>query len=148
MKLDDALHGVSRLAFDTAPIIYFVEANPTYDRLASNIFNRVAAGELEGWTSVINLSEVLVQPFVSGRSDLQAAYRELLLKSSNFHTLPINATVAENSARMRAAYGLRLPDAIQVAFALDTGCQAMVCNDRPMGRVTELSVLILDDLEL
>lgn len=148
MKLDDALHGVSRLAFDTAPIIYFVEANPAYDKLVSHIFNRVAAGELEGWTSVISLSEVLVQPFVSGRNDLQAAYRELLLKSSNFHTLPINATVAEHAARMRAAYGLRLPDAIQIAFALDTGCQAIVCNDHLMRRVTELSVLILDDLEL
>src|SRR6267142_4784168 len=129
MKVDDALQGVSRLAFDTSPIIYFVEANPTYDKLVSNIFNRVATGSLEGWTSVISLSEVLVQPIVSGRKDLQQAYRDLLLKSSNFHTVPISAKVAENAARMRAAYGLRLPDAIQIAFAIDVGCQAIVCND-------------------
>src|SRR5712692_4318802 len=148
MKIDEALQGVSRLAFDTAPIIYFVEANLAYDKLVSNIFNRVAAGEIEGWTSVISLSEVLVQPFVSGREDLQKAYRELLLKSSNFHTLPINATVAEHAARMRAAYRLRLPDAIQIAFALEVGCQALVCNDHSMRRVSELPVLILDDLEL
>jgi predicted nucleic acid-binding protein len=108
----------------------------------------VAAGELEGWTSVISLSEVLVQPILSGRNDLQKAYRELLLNSSGFHTLPINATVAENAARMRAAYGLRLPDAIQIALALDVGCQAFVCNDHSLRRVTELSVVILDDLEL
>jgi hypothetical protein len=50
MKLDDALKGVSRLAFDTTPIIYFIEANPTYDTLVSNIFNRVNDGEIEGWT--------------------------------------------------------------------------------------------------
>jgi predicted nucleic acid-binding protein len=148
MKLDDALQGVSRLAFDTSPIIYFVEANPAYDKLVSNIFNRVAAGSLEGWTSVISLSEVLVQPIMSGRSDLQIAYRELLLKSSNFHTVPINATVAETAARIRAVYGLRLPDAIQFAFALAVGCQAIVCNDHSLRRVTELSVLVLDDLEL
>jgi len=48
MKLDDALKGVSRLAFDTSPIIYFVEANPDYDKLVSNIFNRAAAGDIEG----------------------------------------------------------------------------------------------------
>jgi predicted nucleic acid-binding protein len=148
MKLDDALQGISRLAFDTSPIIYFVEANPAYDKVVSNIFNRVAAGELEGWTSVISLSEVLVQPILSGRNDLQKAYRELLLNSSSFHTLPINATVAENAARIRATYGLRLPDAIQIAFALEVGCQAIVCNDNSMRRVHELSVLILDDLEL
>ena len=35
MKLDDALQGVSSLAFDTAPIIYFVEANPSYDKLSA-----------------------------------------------------------------------------------------------------------------
>src|SRR5258705_11008948 len=109
MKIDDALQGVSRLAFDTAPIIYFVEANPTYDSLVSNIFKRVAAGEIEGWTSVISLSEVLVQPIAAGRNDLQQSYRDLLLNSSNFRTLPISATIAENAARLRAAYGLRLP---------------------------------------
>jgi predicted nucleic acid-binding protein len=147
MKLDDALQGVTRLAFDTAPIIYFVEANPAYDDLVSNVFNRVAAGLLEGWTSVISLGEVLVQPIVSGRTDLQHTYRELLLKSSNFHTGSINAAIAENAAHMRAAYGLRLPDAIQIAFAIDVGCKAIVCNDHSMRRVTELSVSILDDLE-
>ena len=74
MKLDDALNGVSRLAFDTAPIIYFVEANPAYDHLVSAIFNRVAAGEIEGWTSVVSLSEVLVRPIASNRTDLQQSY--------------------------------------------------------------------------
>ena len=101
MKLDDALQGVSRLAFDTAPIIYFVEANSTYDKLVTNIFNRVAAGELEGWTSVISLSEVLVQPIHSNRKDLQKQYRELLLNSTNFHMLPITADVSERRAVSR-----------------------------------------------
>jgi predicted nucleic acid-binding protein len=148
MKVEEALGGVSHVAFDTAPIIYFIEANPTYDKLVSKIFNLVAAGEVSGWTSVISLSEVLVQPLISGRDDLHQAYRELLLNSSNFHTLPVNANVAENAARMRAKYGLRLPDAIQIAFALDIGCQAIICNDHSMRRVNDLRVLILDDLEL
>jgi predicted nucleic acid-binding protein len=129
MKVDLALQGVTRLAFDTAPIIYFVEANPAYDKVVSNIFNRVNAGSLDGWTSVISLSEVSVQPIVSGRTDLQKAYRDLHLKSSNFHTVPINAAVAGEAVRVRARYGLRLPDAIQIAFAPDTGCQAIICND-------------------
>ena len=148
MKVDEALRGVSNLAFDTAPIIYFVEANPAYDELVSDIFNRVATGVMNGWTSVISLTEVLVQPISSGRNDLQEAYRELLLNSINFHTVPVNTNVAEHAARIRATYGLRLPDAIQIAFALDSGCQAIVCNDRSMRRVTELRVLVLDDLEL
>lgn len=148
MKIEEALRGVSRLAFDTAPIIYFVEANPTYDALVSNIFNRIALGEIEGRTSVISLGEVLVKPILAKRNDLQDAYKELLLKSSNFQTLPIDAAVAESAARLRAAYSLRLPDALQIAFALESGCQAIVCNDRSMLRVSELPVLVLDNLQL
>src|SRR5882672_5600933 len=71
MKVDEALHDVSNLAFDTAPIIYFVEANPAYDELVSDIFNRVATGVINGWTSVISLIEVLVQPIISRRNDLR-----------------------------------------------------------------------------
>ncbi len=84
MKLDDALKGVSRLAFDTTPIIYFIEANPTYDNLVSNLFSRVAAGEIEGWTSVISLSEVLVQPIVSGRNDLQQSTESFSSEAPTF----------------------------------------------------------------
>lgn len=148
MKVDEALHGLTRLAFDTAPIIYFVEAHPVYYSLVSNIFKRIAALEIEGWTSIITLSEVLVQPIILDRSDLQRSYRELLLNSANFHTLPVTATIAETAARLRAVHGLRLPDAIQIAFAVDSGCQALVCNDHAMQRVTELPILVLDDLEL
>jgi len=74
MKVSEALHDVLNLAFDTAPIIYFIEANPAYDELVSDIFNRVASGAINGWTSVISLTEVLVQPIVLGRVDLQQTY--------------------------------------------------------------------------
>jgi len=43
-KLDDALIGVRRLSFDTSPVIYFVEANPQYDALVTEIFQRVSNG--------------------------------------------------------------------------------------------------------
>ena len=48
MKLDDALAGIDSLGFDSAPIIYFVEAHPSYDTLVTEIFRRVAAGEMLG----------------------------------------------------------------------------------------------------
>ena len=48
MKLDAALAKVNALGFDTAPIIYFVEANPRYDSLVTAIFQRVANGTVRG----------------------------------------------------------------------------------------------------
>jgi hypothetical protein len=66
MRLEAALAGVSRLAFDTAPMIYFVEAHPRYDALMTSIFERIARGEIKGVTSVITLTEVLVRPAQMG----------------------------------------------------------------------------------
>lgn len=131
MKIDEALRGVSRLAFDTAPIIYFVEANPAYDKLVSNIFKRVADGELDGWTSVVSLSEVLVQPILSGRADLQRAYRELLLKSANFQTGPINAMVAESAALIRRVMAFACRMLFKLPLPLIPGVRllfAMTCQ--------------------
>ena len=147
-KLDDALMGVTRLGLDTSPIIYFVEANPQYDALVMEIFQRVSNGAPLGATSVITLSEVLVQPIIRQQMLLQREYRDLLLRSRNFSTLAVSATIAELGAELRAQYRLRTPDALQIATALEAGCEAFLTNDAGLRRVTELRVLILDDLEL
>jgi predicted nucleic acid-binding protein len=47
-----------------------------------------------------------------------------------------------------ARYSLRTPDALQVATALAAGCAALLTNDVRLQRVTELRVLVLDELEL
>jgi hypothetical protein len=40
IKLDQALSGVTKIGFDTAPVIYFVEAHPKYDALVTSVFQR------------------------------------------------------------------------------------------------------------
>ena len=147
-KLNDALTSVTNLGFDTSPVIYFVEAHPQYDALVTQVFQQVANAAFTGWTSVITLSEVLVQPLLHADVPLQQTYRDLLLNSFNFHTLPVTAAIAEQAAGLRARYRLRTPDALQIATTLDAGCEAFLCNDAGMRRVTELRVLVLDELEL
>jgi hypothetical protein len=44
VKIDTALQGVAEMFLDTAPVIYFVERNPTYAALVDNIFNRIDSG--------------------------------------------------------------------------------------------------------
>ena len=148
MKLDDAITGVDRLGFDTAPVIYFVEAHPRYDALVTAIFQRLAAGTLSGVTSVITLTEVLVHPLRQGNAQLADAYRSLLTTSGDFQTLSISPDIAEQAAALRARHGLRTPDALQIATALAAGCAAMLTDDARLQRVTELRVLVLDELEL
>lgn len=147
-KLDDALAGITWLGFDTAPVIYFIEANPKYDALVTEIFRRVTNGSILGLTSVITLSEVLVQPILHQQALLQQEYRDLLLHGINFETLPISAEIAERAAELRAQFRLRTPDALQLATTIETGGQAFLTNDSGLRRVTALPVLVLDELEL
>jgi predicted nucleic acid-binding protein len=148
MRLHDALAGVSRLAFDTAPIIYFIEANARYDALVTAIFERVVRGEIEGLTSVITLTEVLVHPAQQGNQALRDDYTDLLLHSEHFRTVPIDAVAAARAADLRARYQFRTPDALQIAAALTAGCDAFLTNDARLQRATEVRVLLLDQLEL
>ena len=144
--LDDALAGVTAMGFDTAPIIYLIEANPKYDALVTEIFRRIDQGVLTGFTSVITLTEVLIQPLQQNQPRLQEEYRNLLLDSANFHTLPIDAEVAGQAAGLRAQYGLRTPDAIQLALAKTATCQAFLTNDKALKRVMDVNVLVIDEL--
>ncbi|MCS6859790.1 MAG: PIN domain-containing protein [Abditibacteriales bacterium] len=147
-KPDDALAGVTRLGFDTAPIIYFVEAHPQYDALVVELFQRVADGILTGFTSAIALTEVLVHPLRHGDAHLQQQYRDLLLNSDNFETRSVDPHAAQCAADLRARYNLRTPDALQIAAAMDAGCEAFLTSDATLQRITELRVLVSDDLEL
>jgi hypothetical protein len=53
MKIESALTGIARLGFDTSPIIYFVEANPRYDALITEI----ASGKANGFSRWMKASQ-------------------------------------------------------------------------------------------
>ena len=148
MKLDQALLGVSLLALDTAPAIYYIEAHPKYDALVTEVFHRIDAGAIQGITSVVTLTEALTRPLTLNDLALQQAYRDLLLRNSQIRTLAVDTTAAERAAELRARYGLRTPDAWQIAVAVQEGCQAFVTNDLRLKRVSALRILVLDELEL
>jgi predicted nucleic acid-binding protein len=148
MKLDDALAGVDRLGLDTPPFIYFIERNPTYLNVVREVFRRITAGLPTAHSSVITLTEVLTQPYRVRNDALARRYRRFLLRSPNFSLDAITADSAEQAADLRARYGLRTPDALQIATALAVGCGAFLTNDARLKRVSELRVLVLDELEL
>lgn len=120
-KLHDALQGVGRLGLDTAPIIYFIESNPQYDVLLTEVFRRISNGTIEGLCSVITLTEVLVRPLRLADQQLARNYTELLLHSRFFSTVPVDAGIAYTAADLRARYNLRTPDALQIAAAMEQG---------------------------
>ena len=97
---------------------------------------------------MITLTEVLTHPFKLGNARLVQEYRDILLHSGGFRLLPVTARLAESTADLRARYNLRTPDALHIAAGIEARCDAFLTNDRGVKRVTEINVLVLDELEL
>ena len=146
MKVSEALKGVNRLAIETAPFIYYVENHPTYAEKVDAIFEIVETQGINITTSVMTLTETLMKPLQVNDQLLIDAYNDLL--TQNVQLIPITAAIARSAAELRARYNLRTPDALHVATAIDIGCDAFLTNDLGLKRVTELQVLILDEIEL
>ena len=149
MKLDDALKGIQLLYVETPPIIYYVESHPTYvDRMGFIIDYLEQSQSLRAISSVITLAEVLMHPIKENKQTLVKEYQDILLNSAEFSLMPVTVSVAQSAARFRAQYNLRTPDALHVATAIDAGCDAFLTNDLGLKRVNELTILVLDELEL
>lgn len=133
---------------DTPPFIYFVERHPAYLDIVREIFRRVDSMAIAAYSSVITLTEVLAQPKRAHNPAVEDEYRDLLLHSRNFNLIPIDYSIAEIAADLRARYRLRTPDALQLAATINIGCEVFLTNDAALQRVTELRVLVLDELEL
>ncbi len=143
--LDDIPLGTV-VALDTAPLIYFIEAHPQFGPIIRPLFvDRLGPGLNRGITSVVTLSEVLVQPLRMGRNDLVQQHRDFLTATPHFSLAEVSSGVALRAADLRARYGLRLADAFQIAAALIYGATLFVTNDDGLRRVTELRVLVLKD---
>ena len=54
---------------------------------------------------------------------------------------------AQHAAKLRVQYNLGLLDALQLGAALVAGCDAFLTNDAIFHRITEIKVIIIDDLE-
>lgn len=147
MKVSAALQNATRLFLDTAPVVYLVEKHPVYLRRIEAIFARIDNGQLEAVTSPVTLAECLVFPARSGQTQLQQDFIDVIVHGPSTSFVEINQQIGETAARLRAQYNLRLPDALQVAAALQSGCDAFLTNDILLKRVQELRILVLDELE-
>ncbi|MEW6351093.1 MAG: type II toxin-antitoxin system VapC family toxin [Thermodesulfobacteriota bacterium] len=138
--------GIRRLFLDSAPVIYFVEQHPDYHSLLLPIFARFETGDLIAVTSPITLAECLVLPLKAGNAVVTEAFLELLGGAYPGVFVALERQTARLAAEIRSKYRVTLSDAFQVASALEARCQALLTNDKALTRITELRVLVVEDL--
>lgn len=144
--VEQALAGVRRLFLDTAPVIYFAERNPRYLEFLDAIFSRIDQGQVTAVTSPITLAECLVHPYRQGLPRLRDQFFDLVVNGPHTEFVPLDASIADKAASLRAEHNLTLADAFQVAAALHSGCEGFLTNDLALGRVGEVRVIVLETL--
>lgn len=133
------------VGLDTAPLIYFIEENSTYLEATTLFFEAMDKGDFTVVTSTVTLLEALVQPLRSNNTALASEYQDILL-NSKLMTVEVSSAIAEQAARLRAAYNIRTPDAIQISAALNAGATYFFTNDIRLPEIPSIQILSLDSL--
>ena len=134
------------LGLDTSAFIYHLEAHPVYATRVRMIFGEIERGPARGVTSTLTFLEVLVGPYRAGDQARRVALSGLLASFPGVNWVALDLAVADRAASLRGRYRLRTPDAIQLATALEAGADAFLTNDQQFSRVTEMPVLLIDEI--
>jgi predicted nucleic acid-binding protein len=147
MKIEQALEGVKTLFLDTAPIIYYIQGNVEYFSLVEPIFEKLSDGDLQAVISPITVMECLHKPCKDKIADLQERFKNILLDEDVIFIITDRAVMLK-AIEIRVEYNLKLADAIQVATAISSNCDAFLTGDARLGSIKEIRSIVLNKLEL
>lgn len=133
------------LGLDTAPLIYFIEDVDPYADLIDPVFNLLEHRRLHAVTSTITLAEILSKPLAEKKFGLIDEIKFTLKTFPTLSMIAIDEQLAEAAALIRARYKIRLPDALQIAAAIQGEATLFLTNDKRIKKVDALEVLVLSD---
>lgn len=114
---------------DSCLVIYLVERHPLwYEPVVKAV---AAAGDQRFGISPLSKCECLVGPLKRVDPVLQQAYEDFF---ERFAILAIPEAVFLQTARIRAHFGLKMPDALHLACAQHHRCDALWTNDERLAR--------------
>jgi predicted nucleic acid-binding protein len=128
---------------DTAPLIYFIEGHSPYQEKLNDVFGQNSSGEFVFLTSAITLLEVLVKPLREGKTELAVQYKNILMEAGGVQIIDVSSLVAIKAAELRASYGLKTPDSIQLAICIEYNADYFLTNDVKLKNVKEVNVITL-----
>jgi len=144
-RLNTILSQHRRIAMDSSIFIYQIEAHPKYVALTDAVFSWLDDPTSRAVTAALTMTEILVVPYRNRDEKLVDDFYGLFSTYPNLEWISVDLQVADVAARLRAAYGLRTPDALQAAVAIQTEATALITNDPVFRRVSGFAPIVLDD---
>ena len=135
------------IGLDTMLFIYSVELKESFMPILKSIFYYIEHGFAKGVTSTITLTEILVKPIKDRNIEAVKDYKFLLNNFPNLQMVNIDAKVAEKGAELRAKYGIRTPDSLQVASAIENEATIFLSNDYELKKISEIEVAVLKEMK-
>lgn len=124
---------------DSAPVIYFVEQPPEWGAIASaRILELKANGEELAVSDLVRM-ECRVHP-LKHQDTARLELFDTFFASTDIRVLAISADVCDRAALIRANYGFKPLDSLQLAAAVAFGCTRFLTNDNRLDRFSELTV--------
>lgn len=145
LKFRRSIDKHSVVGLDTAPLIYFIEDVTPYADLLNPVFERLESRALTAVTSTMTLAEILTKPLVDKNFRLVDEIKFTIKTFSTLSMVSVDEKLAEAAALIRARHTIRLPDALQIATAIQGEATAFVTNDKRLRKVDGVEVLILSD---
>jgi predicted nucleic acid-binding protein len=137
--------GAGPVCLDTCVFIYFIEENPEFIDIIFPIFEAIDKRVLAAVTSGITLIETLVIPFRKADTKLAAQYEQILTYSPGMKMYELDRELLRQGAYLRANFGIKTPDALQIAAAQKGGCSVFITNDLRLPKIEGITIVQLSD---
>jgi uncharacterized protein len=127
---------------DTNVVIYAIEQHPVFGPKAQV---RLATAQAAGDALMVGdltRMECLVGPLKSGDAALESEYRAFFM-SVGVQVVAVTPGVCDRAARIRASFGFKPMDALQLAAPVEHGANTFLTNDLRLQSFTGITVEVL-----
>ena len=128
----------SRIFFDTAPIIYFLDKSPLYFEKMKQFLYKTANDNSQFYTSVITDMKYVVEPYREN-NDQKINNCYAFQNFLDMKKIDINTEIASYAGMLRGKYDfLKGLDSLQIAAAHFYDCDYFITNDKSFLQVQEI----------
>lgn len=109
------------------------------------MFEANSQNKFQFTTSVLTLMEILIQPIRINATKLVEEYENIICNSKTISIHGFNIEIAKTAAKIRAEYGFKTPDSIQLATAISTNSDYFLTNDKQLKIFKEIEIILLEE---
>ncbi len=113
--------------------------------LAEKLLLDIHNGKHTGYTSVICVSEILSGFYAEDESEKGEMFLINMKALNNLTITEVDLTVAKDTAKMRAKYKIKLPDAMVASSCMTHKCK-LITQDEELKKVKEIDVKSMDEI--